>query len=125
MAVWDYAAQSAKRIFGNTTGDRLADKIYEYAVRNGAVTRTEIHEALHRNVSSADIEYALYVLVGNGLVKISPEERNGVLVHYFRDSYSKYMRIKVNGNRQDSVGSIGATGTRAQGEEPELGSRSL
>jgi len=70
MAVWDYAAQSAKRIFGNTTGDKLADKIYEYTVRNGSVSRTEIHDALNRNVSSADIEYSLFVLVGNGLVKI-------------------------------------------------------
>jgi hypothetical protein len=80
MAVWDYAAQSAKRIFGNTTGDGIADKINAFVMQNGASSRTDIHEALHRNVSKADIDQALLVLVGNGLVKISPEERNGVLV---------------------------------------------
>jgi len=80
MAVWDYAAQSAKRIFGNTTGDKLADKIYEYVIRNGSVSRTAIHDALNRNVSKAEIENALFVLVENGLVKISAEKRNGVLV---------------------------------------------
>jgi hypothetical protein len=46
-------------------------------------------------------------------------------VHYFRDSYSKYMRIRVDGNRQDNIGSARATRTGAQGEEPELGSRRL
>ena len=80
MAVWDYAAQSAKRIFGNTTGDKLADRIYAFTLRNGASSRTDIHEALNRNVSSADIDMALFTLVGSGLVKISPEERNGALV---------------------------------------------
>jgi hypothetical protein len=80
MSVWDYAAQSAKRIFGNTTGDRIADKIYAFVLQNGDSSRTDIHEALNRNVSGADIDQALLVLVGNGLVKISPEERNGALV---------------------------------------------
>jgi len=80
MAVWDYAAQSAKRIFGNTTGDRIADKIHSFVLQNGASSRTDIHEALNRNVSGADIDQSLLVLVANGLVKISAQQRNGVLV---------------------------------------------
>jgi hypothetical protein len=80
MAVWDYAAQSAKRIFGNTTGDKLADKIYAHVVRKGDSTRTQIYEALNCNESSASIEGALSILVEGGLVSVSPVERDGRLV---------------------------------------------
>jgi len=47
------------------------------------------------------------------------------LVQYFRDSYSNYMRIWMDGNRQGSIGTVGAARTGAQGEESDLGSRRL
>jgi len=55
--------------------------------------------------------------VHNGLAR--------VLVQYFRDSYSNYMRIWMDGNRQGSIGTVGAARTGAQGEESDLGSRRL
>ncbi len=47
------------------------------------------------------------------------------LVHYFRDSYSNFMRIRVDDDRQDNIGSTRATRTGAQGKESDLGSRRL
>src|SRR5258708_38045890 len=48
-----------------------------------------------------------------------------LLVHYFRDSYSRHMRRSVDGNRQDNIGSARATRTGAQGEERDGGGRRL
>jgi hypothetical protein len=74
LAFWDYAAQSARRLFGNSTGDKIADKILTFIQKNGACTRTVIHKALNRNVDSADLEFALSVLVSNGMAKITAEK---------------------------------------------------
>jgi hypothetical protein len=73
LAFWDYAAQSARRIFGNTTGDKIADKILAFIQQNGAYTRTALHAALNRNVDKADLDFALNVLVANGMARITAE----------------------------------------------------
>src|SRR5882724_8088576 len=59
------------------------------------------------------------------LAYIRKEQAEGKLVQYFRDSYSNYMRIWMDGNRQGSIGTVGAARTGAQGEESDLGSRRL
>jgi hypothetical protein len=61
MALWDYCRQSAKWIFGTTTGDRNADKILR-ALRHApnGLTKTEIStEVFKGHASSADIDEAL------------------------------------------------------------------
>jgi len=66
MALWEYCRQSAKWIFGTTTGDRNADKILR-ALRHASagLTKTEISaEVFNRHASSADIDEALRLLHG-------------------------------------------------------------
>src|SRR5215210_2366834 len=60
LAVWEYAEQSARRIFGDASGDPVADKIME-ALRNKpeGLTRNEIRDLFARHRSSARIDQAL------------------------------------------------------------------
>ena len=63
LAVWDYAEASARYIFGNATGDALADGIEE--MLSGApegMTRAQIRDAFGRNKRSEDIGRALELL---------------------------------------------------------------
>jgi hypothetical protein len=60
LAVWEYAEQSARRIFGDASGDPVADKIME-VLRNKpeGLTRNEIRDLFARHRSSARIDQAL------------------------------------------------------------------
>jgi hypothetical protein len=63
LAVWDYAEASARYIFGDATGDAVADRIEE--MLTGApegLTRAQIRDALGRNKSSEQIGAALELL---------------------------------------------------------------
>jgi len=63
LAVWRYCEQSASYIFGNATGDPIADQIYEELKRNeGGLTRTRISDILGRNIPAARIGQALDLL---------------------------------------------------------------
>jgi len=78
LAVWDYCFRSARLIFGDATGDPVADRIREALVNAGAegLTRTAISDLLGRNVSTDRIAQALSQLVtlGTAACKIvSPE----------------------------------------------------
>jgi hypothetical protein len=65
LAVWDYCYSSASYIFGDATGDPVADRIRE-ALREAAtlgMTRTEIRDLFKRHESSDRIQQALNQLV--------------------------------------------------------------
>jgi hypothetical protein len=61
LALWDYAEQSARYIFGDATGDPVADHILEALRGAGHVgmTRTEISNLFKRNRSADQIAKAL------------------------------------------------------------------
>jgi hypothetical protein len=86
MALWDYCQQSAKWIFGTTTGDRNADKIFR-ALRHALIglTKTEISaEVFNRHASSADIDEALRLLHGLKMAYYEVETTDGAPVqHWF------------------------------------------
>ena len=86
MALWDYCQQSAKWIFGTTTGDRNADKIWR-ALRHApnGLTKTEISaEVFNRHASSADIDEALRLLHGLKMAYYKVETTGGAPVqHWF------------------------------------------
>jgi hypothetical protein len=78
LAVWDYAEASAQYIFGNATGDALADGIEE--MLSGApegITRARIRDAFGRNKSSERIGQALELLEEHGRVLKRTEETGG------------------------------------------------
>lgn len=64
LALWDYCEASARYIFGNQTGDPIADRI-EDDLRDAnprGMTRSEIREIFSRNQSSERIGQALETL---------------------------------------------------------------
>jgi hypothetical protein len=79
MALWHYCEQSAKYIFGTSTGDRNADKILT-ALRHApdGMTKTEISvQVFNRHASSADLDEALRLLHGLGMAACRIETSGG------------------------------------------------
>jgi hypothetical protein len=79
MALWRYCEQSARWIFGTSTGDRNADKIFR-ALRHApnGMTKTEISaEVFNRHASSAEIDDALRLLSGLKMVRFQVEASDG------------------------------------------------
>ena len=67
LAVWRYAEESARSIFGNAIGDPIADRIEEMLSETPAgMTRAEIRDAFGRNQSSERIGRALELLEKHG-----------------------------------------------------------
>jgi hypothetical protein len=64
LAVWDYCEASAGFLFGNATGDHVADQILDALRRSGSqgMSRTQIRDLFNRNESKDRIESALRVL---------------------------------------------------------------
>ena len=54
-ALWKYCEDSARYIFGDSTGDRLADKVLAI-IRTGPVTTKEIHDGTNRHLQRQGVE---------------------------------------------------------------------
>jgi hypothetical protein len=77
LAVWDYADASARYVFGDATGDAVADRIEEMLPETPTgMTRAEIRNAFGRNKSSERIGRALELLEKLGRV-VKKIERTG------------------------------------------------
>lgn len=68
LAIWQYCDATAKHIFGLSLGDRIADEIMRRLRQAGdaGMTRTEISDALGRNVPTDRISAALDLLRRHG-----------------------------------------------------------
>lgn len=69
-AVWDYCSDSARIIFGESTGDPLADRILdeiEYAGDDG-LSRTDLIEKMKKTYGLYDIKSAITLLEDIGLI---------------------------------------------------------
>ena len=77
LALWRYAEASALYIFGDATGDAVADRIMQALRANpGGLTRTQIRDLFGRNQSAERIDQALTLLQRAGRVR-KTEERTG------------------------------------------------
>jgi hypothetical protein len=78
FAVWQYAEQSAYAIFGDKTGDTVADRILE-ALRQfpSGLSRTGISALFNRNQSAERLTTALRLLEGSGRLRTRIEETEG------------------------------------------------
>lgn len=78
LALWRYAEQSARLIFGDATGDAVADRIAG-ALRGKpeGLSKTDISELFKRNKSSERIGQALALLEGEGRVRREERETGG------------------------------------------------
>lgn len=79
VAVWEYCEESCRFIFGDKTGDPIADQILdELRARSSGLTKTEIIEdVFQRHKKSSDIERALQALQQFRLVEVIFEEGEG------------------------------------------------
>jgi hypothetical protein len=77
LELWAYAERSVEFIFGDATGDPVADAIAEAIVHNGALTRTQIRDLFGRHESSGRIDQALQMLLRRGRVRVEKLETGG------------------------------------------------
>ena len=92
----DYCSYSAASLFGTFVGDSVADRILEalQAAEDG-LSRTQIMDLFHRNVSSSSIEEALETLGSLGLVTsrfISGRGRRTTLWSTIEHEYAEGMQ---------------------------------
>ncbi len=78
LALWTYAEQSVGFIFGNALGDPLADDILAAVTScTEGLTRSQIRDRFHRNLSGSRVESALALLEQGGLVKRERQATDG------------------------------------------------
>jgi hypothetical protein len=79
LALWDYAEESARYIFGDATGNPEADQILE-ALKGTAtdgMSRTEIRDLFGRNKKADRINAALASLLRLGRVRREHDKTGG------------------------------------------------
>ena len=76
LAVWGYCEASARYIFGDATGDPVADRVLE-ALANGEMDRTAMSYLFGRHTSSERISHALAMLQTARRVKVERRESDG------------------------------------------------
>ena len=76
LAVWEYAEASARYIFGDATGDPVADRILE-SLRQGELTRTAISYLFQKNVSAARLQQGLNLLVSARRARFERRDTDG------------------------------------------------
>jgi hypothetical protein len=79
LALWDYSEKSARYIFGDATGDPVADQITEglRAAGKDGMTKTEISHLFGRNRSAERIAQALSLLLTGGRVRRKTQKTGG------------------------------------------------
>ena len=77
--IWNYADQSCVHIFGDSTGDSIADKILaNLRISAEGFTQTEIiEEIFHKNKNAQEIGRALQLLQSHGLANQCSETSTG------------------------------------------------
>jgi hypothetical protein len=72
LAVWRYCEASARYIFGDSTGNPMADRILMRLQEQGPMDRTAISGLFGRNMPSARIEHALATLEQSKHIIVEP-----------------------------------------------------
>ncbi|MBP3959526.1 hypothetical protein J8F10_30140 [Gemmata sp. G18] len=78
LAVWDYADESVQCLFGDSTGNPLADTILALLRESTTgLTRTEIRDKVGKNMAAERIENALGLLSGQSLARVEHHDTSG------------------------------------------------
>jgi hypothetical protein len=76
LAVWQYAEDSARLIFGDATGDPIADRVLSALRANGPMSQYELVDLFGRHLPGAKLNRALEALLAAGKVR-SPRVETG------------------------------------------------
>jgi hypothetical protein len=78
LALWGYAEESARLIFGHSLGDPVADAIHRALLQHsGGLTRTDISYLFGRNRKAGEIDRALRALLASGKARRGEEKDTG------------------------------------------------
>jgi hypothetical protein len=77
LALWDYCEASARHIFGDATGDPVADRILAALRTHGPSAQNDLVNLFERHVNATRMSRALELLVTAGLITSSSEETGG------------------------------------------------
>lgn len=79
LALWRYAEESARHVFGDATSDPVANRIYEAlkAAGDDGLTRTKIRDLFKRHQASERVTRALTILGEAGYVRREERETGG------------------------------------------------
>ena len=79
LALWDYAEESARYVFGDATGDPVADRVMDAlrAAGKEGLTRTQIRDLFGRHKSADAVNMALGLLSAMGRVRHRNEVTGG------------------------------------------------
>jgi hypothetical protein len=84
LAFWQYCEQSARYIFGDRTGDAVADRIRDALRANGEMTETDLHALFGRHVKAGRLSHALTTLQTAGLIDCEERSTGGRPARYWR-----------------------------------------
>lgn len=74
IALWRHCVQSTVHVFGNSTGNRLADQILQWVEEHGETLKMEeLYSLTHRNRERSQLEEALKVLQTQGFIEVFKE----------------------------------------------------
>jgi hypothetical protein len=124
LALWRYCEASARYIFGNATGDRIADELFAALREAGGegLTRTQIRDLFNRRRSGA-IDAALAMLSETGRARFTAERTGGrpvtcwFAVRKCDQSDNSDNSIEPNDFEQAFVSNVAYVA--GQGEEPD------
>ena len=77
LALWKYCEDSARYIFGEQTGNRIADTIHAAIVGSEEMSKTQIRDLFHRNATASQINRGLNLLIELGKIEVFYEETEG------------------------------------------------
>lgn len=79
LAVWQYAEDSARYVFGDRLGDQTAERILAALKENqdSGLRRTEIRDLFDRHIKNEKLNAALTLLLENGLAKPETQKTGG------------------------------------------------
>lgn len=77
LALWDYCEASTRYIFGDATGDPIADRILAALRTDGPMDQTDISDLFGRHVRGARLERAQEALLAAGLIHKIQEKSGG------------------------------------------------
>jgi predicted transcriptional regulator len=85
LAVWQYCEDSAKYIFGMSSGDKIADEIFNaLKLSEAGLSKTEISNHFNRNRTAKEIETALQTLLELERIEKAEEKTQGRTKEIFR-----------------------------------------